>query len=43
MTRSNAHADYEQIRYGSGIYLTKEEIKENQISWEDEENATTES
>lgn len=42
LQRSNAHADNEQIRFGSGIYLTKEGIKDKQISWEDEDNATTE-
>lgn len=35
----NSHAENEQIRYGSGIYLTRESIVENQISWEDEQNA----
>lgn len=40
----NAYADNEQIRYGSGIYLTKDEIEDTQIqiSWEDEENESTE-
>ncbi|MCP3028768.1 hypothetical protein [Halobacillus sp. A5] len=33
---SNSYADSEQIRYGSGIYLTKDEIEDNQISWKDE-------
>lgn len=36
---SNSYADSEQIRYGSGIYLTREEEVEHQISWEDEDNA----
>lgn len=36
---SNSHADSEQIKYGSGIYLTREEELEHQISWEDEDNA----
>ncbi|SDQ27008.1 hypothetical protein [Virgibacillus salinus] len=35
---SNSYADSEQIRFGSGIYLTKDGIKDIQISWEDEEN-----
>lgn len=37
--QSNSHADSEQIKYGSGIYLTREDELEHQISWEDEENA----
>lgn len=36
---TNSYAENEQIRYGSAIYLTRENIDENQISWEDEENA----
>ncbi len=36
---SNSHAENEQIKYGSGIYLTGEDIEKNQISWEDEQNA----
>lgn len=35
----NSHAGNEQIRYGSGVYLTREDIEKNQISWEDEQNA----
>lgn len=35
----NSYADSEQIKYGSGIYLTREEELEHQISWEDEDNA----
>lgn len=35
----NSHAENDQIKYGSSIYLTKEDIGENQISWEDDENA----
>lgn len=35
---SNAYATNEQIRHGSCIHLTKENINENQISWEDEDN-----
>jgi hypothetical protein len=35
----NSHATNEQIRYGCGIYLTKDGIVERQISWEDEQNA----
>ncbi|SEO05715.1 hypothetical protein [Paenibacillus sp. OK076] len=41
MNRSNTFAENDQIRFGSGIYLTKNEIENNQISWEDEENETT--
>lgn len=36
---SNSHAENEQIKYGSGIYLTRKDIDKNQISWEDEQNA----
>ncbi|WP_442603609.1 hypothetical protein [Paenibacillus sp. KN14-4R] len=32
----NSHADNEQIRYGSCIYLTSDESEDHQISWEDE-------
>lgn len=39
--RSNSYADSEQIRYGAGIYLTREDGIEHQISWEDEDNAET--
>lgn len=35
----NSYADSDQIKYGVGIYLTREEEVERQISWEDEENA----
>lgn len=35
----NSHAANEQIRYGCGIYLTKDGIVDRQISWEDEQNA----
>lgn len=35
----NSFADSEQIRYGSGIYLTRKDETEHQISWEDEDNA----
>lgn len=35
----NSHAGNEQIRYGCGIYLTREDIVDRQISWEDEQNA----
>lgn len=38
----NSHADSDQIRYGSGIYLTREDESEHQISWEDEDNAKPE-
>lgn len=37
-SRPNSHAASDQIRYGSGIYLTRSEEEENQISWEDEDN-----
>lgn len=37
--QSNSYADSEQIKYGSGIYLTREDESEHQISWEDEDNA----
>lgn len=36
---ANSHAANEQIRYGCGIYLTKDGIVDRQISWEDEQNA----
>lgn len=36
--RSNSYAKSEQIRYGSGIYLTRDDESERKISWEDEEN-----
>lgn len=36
---ANSHAGNEQIRYGCGIYLTKDGIVDRQISWEDEQNA----
>nr|WP_296084689.1 hypothetical protein [uncultured Blautia sp.] len=32
--RSNSYAESEQIRYGAGIYLTREDEIERQISWE---------
>lgn len=35
----NSYAGNEQIRYGCGIYLTRENIDDKQISWEDEDNA----
>ncbi|WP_205601084.1 hypothetical protein [Virgibacillus sp. Bac330] len=35
----NSYAENDQIKYGSSIHLTKEGIGENQISWEDDENA----
>ncbi|MBE0344301.1 hypothetical protein E4V51_31645 [Paenibacillus sp. 28ISP30-2] len=38
----NSHAANEQIRYGSGIYLTKDGIDDDfQISWEDQDNEQT--
>lgn len=36
--QSNSYADSEQLKFGSGIYLTKEEMEDSQISWEDEDN-----
>lgn len=39
--QSNSYADSEQIKYGSGIYLTRADETEHQISWEDEDNAKT--
>ncbi|WP_199478534.1 hypothetical protein [Peribacillus saganii] len=39
---SNGYAENEQIRYGSGIYLTKDGVEDIQISWEDEENEKSE-
>ncbi|SDL24772.1 hypothetical protein [Natronincola ferrireducens] len=36
--QSNSYADNEQIKFGSSIYLTKEEMEDIQISWEDEDN-----
>jgi hypothetical protein len=36
--KSNCQADSEQVRFGSCIYLTKEEKGDNQISWEDADN-----
>ncbi|MBX4147276.1 hypothetical protein [Paenibacillus lautus] len=38
----NSYADNEQIRYGSGIYLTKEGIEDIQISWKDDQNESDE-
>lgn len=34
----NSHAENEQIKYGSSIYLTKDNIGKNQISWKDDDN-----
>lgn len=36
--KSNTYVVNEQIKYGSEIYLTRDEEKERQISWKDEEN-----
>lgn len=36
--RSNSYAKNEQIKFGSGIYLTREEEEKHKISWEDKEN-----
>lgn len=35
----NSFAENEQIKYGSSIHLTKEDIGNNQISWKDDDNA----
>lgn len=35
----NSYAQNDQIKYGASIHLTKENIGEKQISWEDNENA----
>lgn len=35
----NSFAENEQIKYGSSIHLTKEDIGNNRISWEDDDNA----
>ena len=37
--KPNSYTANEQIKYGSAICLTKEDIGENQISWKDEDNA----
>lgn len=37
--QSNSYADNEQLKFGSGIYLTKDGMEDIQISWEDEDNA----
>lgn len=36
--RENSYAKNEQVRWGSGIYLTREGEEENQISWRDDED-----
>jgi hypothetical protein len=36
--RSNSQTDSEQLKFGSSIYLTKEETEDIQISWEDVDN-----
>jgi hypothetical protein len=36
--KSNCQADSEQLKFGSSIYLTKEETEDIQISWEDADN-----
>lgn len=36
--QSNSYAENEQLKYGSSIFLTKDEMGELQISWEDKEN-----
>ena len=40
LKRDNSYAKDDQIRKGSGIYLTGDDIDENQISWSDDENRT---
>lgn len=36
--KGNSYAANDQIKYGSSIYLTGDRIRENQISWKDEDN-----
>lgn len=36
--QGNNYADSDELKMGSGIYLTREEEVEKQISWEDESN-----
>lgn len=40
LNRGNSYAKDDQIRKGSCIYLTGDDIEENQISWSDDENRT---
>ena len=40
LKRGNSYAKDDQIRKGSCIYLTGDDIDENQISWSDDENRT---
>lgn len=37
--KPNSFTENEQIKYGSSIHLTKEDIGKNQISWKDDDNA----
>ena len=36
--QGNSYADSAELKMGSGVYLTREEEVEKQISWEDESN-----
>ena len=38
LKRDNSYAKDDQIKRGSCIYLTGDDIEENQISWSDDEN-----
>lgn len=38
-SKTNSHAYSEQVKFGSSIYLTRDEENEQQISWEDGDNA----
>ncbi len=40
--QGNAYAQNEHVRFGSGIFLTKEGIEDIQISWKDDNHETTE-
>lgn len=40
--QGNAYAQNEHVRFGSGIFLTKEGIEDIQISWKDDKHETTE-
>lgn len=39
ISMSNSYVSSDQTRHGSAIYLTKDDIGEQQISWEDDDNA----
>lgn len=36
--KNNSYAESDELKTGSGVYLTREEETERQISWEDESN-----